>query len=776
MTETESKALALAISDLKKKALAAKQDGNVDEAVKLLKQAKSLEAVETNEFEEIDSPLYWKRLAVLYKQSGDIDCAKKSLIRAKQLEAETSKSTESNDENEDVTEAATNEQSTADTAEDTAQDGDLGSEEDIDEGLLDELDANTDEIDLDSLNVKFSDAEMMDEEMMVEFRLGGMPIPSQGDYANKVLEYKKKALAFKKANNISKATENLRTAKKLEKVQLALKHMDEGLGLRIHDDPQGWIETLNAEESSLLGELLQSNEAPDGHMVIHDAQHDKLGVDELENMDDEEVIEFVEMMGESCLPSVSQLQEEASQQKKKALEYKQAGNIDMAKVTLVDSKKTHAQADRLISILARMKDGNAPKEVSVQDLESMVDGERKQVLSQTVKQKALKDPWLSKPSAEIKKEVIRLKNEKKVKEATELMKKLKLVLQKEKEQAEAEKCARLIDEIQERLNICESQIVLWQYFEWFVDASTGNEQYLGWSQFASQCRQVIQVVKEKGSSSVTITTLPKVVAKLYFLPEDPVEIVERGMCGEASPLSSLNGALEVAVMDLLDMHKNEKLQKVLQKHNGLKIPQLRVEAKVHLPLQQEGDSSTALQLSFVPTKSGRKGKTLVYGFNLHAPTSRHRLVVPRGDSKQAKTIVRRMETKTIQFGVYFVHPREAAPETKTKSSWFFGHSKPDQKPVNSDTDDDKDVLLGKATVELQQLLSRNSIARDIPLMVNSRALGGAIRICLRTSPPFDPERFEGPLDGKLPNVRTYEGGLLFKLNVALDDQVNVGQA
>mmetsp|Transcript_1438 Transcript_1438/g.3065 ORF Transcript_1438/g.3065 Transcript_1438/m.3065 type:complete len:83 (-) Transcript_1438:154-402(-) len=52
-------------------------------------------------------------------------------------------------------------------------------------------------------------------------------------------------------------------------------------------------------------------------------------------------------------------------------------------------------------------------------------------------------------------------------------------------------------------------------------------------------------------------------------------------------------------------------------------------------------------------------------------------------------------------------------------------------------------------------------------MVNSKAIGGFLRICLRTSPVLDPDRYEGvPLvtaDGESssPSIKTYKSGLSF---------------
>jgi len=73
----------------------------------------------------------------------------------------------------------------------------------------------------------------------------------------------------------------------------------------------------------------------------------------------------------------------------------------------------------------------------------------------------------------------------------------------------------------------------------------------------------------------------------------------------------------------------------------------------------------------------------------------------------------------------------------------------------------------QVTIDFKQLLSRGCIAGDFPIMVNSREIGGVLRVCLRTRPVMDPDQYDGvPLvteDGKAPSpsIKTYKNGLAF---------------
>jgi hypothetical protein len=73
----------------------------------------------------------------------------------------------------------------------------------------------------------------------------------------------------------------------------------------------------------------------------------------------------------------------------------------------------------------------------------------------------------------------------------------------------------------------------------------------------------------------------------------------------------------------------------------------------------------------------------------------------------------------------------------------------------------------QVTIEFKPLLTRRCLTGDFPILVNSRAIGGVLRVCLRTRPVLDPDRYEGlpwePSDGApVPlSISTYKKGLSF---------------
>jgi len=696
----------------------------------------------------------------------------------------------------------------------------------------------------------FTDEELMDEEMMTEFRLGEVQgIPTQEEYAAKVLSYKKLALKCKQEGDIPKATQNLRAAKQLEKVALALKAMDDGsasgMGMEsgANEDLSGIMETLNPEEFELLGELFEpsSNNGAEG-IEVGEATTDRLTVEDLENMnDDNDVIEMVEMMGPDALPMVEELAEKITQLKQEALSYKQEGYIEMAKSSLLQSKKVKLQAVRLAEIYrkleARRSNGGADGEdhgetdqaVSMEALEALVSGGETTPKAKPAPKPAPpappKDPWLLKSSSEIKAEVIRLKNENQVKEATRLLLLLKRKIAEEKHQADLERRSKLTAMIQKRADVAKFQRRLWQHYHWFgTEAAVGRGQYQEWTKFEKDCNRAIHLIRTEGSDSVELgprvqdaaktkddssadsTTGKKaaVAKKLYMLDDDVLSLVET--CTNATTASDAdstddvtnsnhldNNALEVAVMGLFDMEQNEKLQKILSKQPkrekaSYECPDLRINAKLQLPIHMD-DASKPVFMDFDPseismarrasTETTPKSQALQfrYGFDPSSKSCRQQVGLPRKDPKHERVLLKKMETKTIQLSVYYLHnqkkrqeaaARKKAAEAKAKS-WFFGFKGSEPKPSEAEPGegDPKDVFVGKVTIDFKQLLSRGCIAGDFPIMVNSREIGGVLRVCLRTRPVMDPDQYDGvPLvteDGKAPSpsIKTYKNGLAF---------------
>eukprot|EP00533_Pseudo-nitzschia_delicatissima_P000685 CAMPEP_0116101242 /NCGR_PEP_ID=MMETSP0327-20121206/12708_1 /TAXON_ID=44447 /ORGANISM="Pseudo-nitzschia delicatissima, Strain B596" /LENGTH=978 /DNA_ID=CAMNT_0003593195 /DNA_START=169 /DNA_END=3105 /DNA_ORIENTATION=+ len=934
----QGKARKLTMMDLKKRALAAKQGGDLETAMGCLKQAKKLEAEdskgddEDNEDEPPYSstlPLFWKKVAILCKQAGDIDRAKQALVYSKELEvaetetkqaepttspveeiidSESKPSGDTPNQNSnheknvantggnqvlpppvyddivDLTpppppaydnllqncqvEGVDNEEEAAMLAElmgggerkdlpvrnggnaagrksRTPQIANIESPDETDaditsnESILSTDSRNNDDIDavVAPSTMTFTDEELMDEEMMLEFAADGVNgIPTQEQYASKVLTYKKLALKFKQEGNIPKATQNLRFAKQLEKVAISLKTEGER-SMNTRDD--SWLETLDTEESELLGELLApSQKTGGGDLFGAVATTDKLTLEDLEEMDDDnDVMELVEMMGTNALPSVEEVTAKITKEKENALKHKQEGNIELAKSSLLKSKKSKLLAMRLAEIYRKLEakkskandendafgsEENVP--VSMEALEALVDGGKSNgVMEATVpppkKPEPPKDPWLLKPSIEIKAQVIRLKNKKQVKEATRLLQLFKKKLAQEQEEAERQKVAKMTSTIQKRLEVCTTQRQLWQYYQWFgKERAVGTNQYQEWTAYEKECQKAIYYLETQGSTSVIMAPrVSKVAAgtdsggnpdsskKLYLLEEDITSLVEsctnettfaadKDAASDRFPSFLEENALEVAILGLFGLEKNEKLQKILSKKTksekaiSATCPDVRIQAKLQLPIQPE-DPSKPLLFDLEPSDLAISKQSLFsaqttatkaafrYGFDPSSDCTRKQVSLPRKDPKHERILLRRMETKTLQLSVFCLHNQNKRKEAAaaalasaaSKKSWFFGRSeaKKSESDVDSNESESKDLFLGKVTIELKPLLSRGCLAGDYPILVNSKSIGGVLRVCLRTRPVLDPDRYEGlpwkPSDGAPVSlsISTYKKGLSF---------------
>jgi hypothetical protein len=548
--------------------------------------------------------------------------------------------------------------------------------------------------------------------------------------------------------------------------------------------------------------------------------------------DDNDVIDIVEMMGTNALPTVEDVTETINDEKQKAVKYKKEGNIELAKSSLLKSKKAKVQAMRLAEIYRKLEarkkkgdgggtesDGENDTPISMEALEALVGGDPKQREAATEtpeKPPTLKDPWLLKPAAEIKAEVIRLKNEKKVQEATRLLRLFKQKLAEEQKAADQKMVAKMVATIQKRLDICTTQRRLWQYYQWFGKETTvGAGQYQAWTTFAQDCQKAIGVFQTEGSTSVTMvprsseaagtTNVKSPRQKMYLLEDDLTSLVEHctndttaaatssstaDSDADADPIPNFleENALEVAVLGLFKMEENEKLQKILAKkpksQKGILMdpPDVRIHAKLQLPIQPDdpskplifdlepSDLSLSRQcLSATTSKTSRGSKSSVgsnmvefrYDFDSSSQSCRKQIALPRKVPKHERALLRRVETKTIQLSVFYLHNQNhrkevaaaAAAALPKKKSWFFGfgESKSSQSDVDVNETETKDSFLGKVTIEFKPVLYRGCLTADFPILVNSRPIGGVLRVCLRTRPVLDPDRYEGhswlPSDG-----------------------------
>jgi hypothetical protein len=737
------------VLDLKRQALACKQAENTNEALQFLKQSKqvaaatSLEDLPSNDLQCV----YLKSLAVHRKSTGDLEGAMSALKQAEQLQAEANENEEEEDHE------------------------------------LKEL--HNESREQEAAGVAFTDEEMMDEDMMTEFQKAGMEVPSQEIYQQRILAYKKKALALKKqANDVAGATAELRKAKQLEKVMSSLVNgATQQASLDGDNNIDRWMDTLTPEESELLGELMKPINASDEVDMPIDEANATQSIDwqNLETLEDSDIRDFLDM-GIVELPAVPELLKLAEDAQKQAVGFKQNGNVEKALAKLVESKKIKLQAVRLERIYRETSTGGGEDGDTVEDLEKLLLGDA--VTSTIVSKKEEPvNPWLLKPAAEIKAEVVRLKDAKMVSAASKLLHIYKQVLQKETEARESSRCIGLTAKINLELDLCRRQLQLYSFYKTFVDETVGSEQIMLWTDYDQQCRQAITTIEKKGSTSISLAHPKSTKLEVIQSGDDGDQQFISSMIECSTAPHSLNGRLEVSILEVLNISENKTIQKLIKKrrkeqqnNDGKEAAfpqddslyrQIQVDVKVQLP-PGDGQSSnnagggkdeTALSntLVFLPNDeppSKESPATQDMNTRLAFSNSPQSVWLPRGDSNKERALLRRMERKKVEF--HLVHNPNITKK-KEKPSWFWKSSDSD-----APTEPPATTNLGKVVLELKDLLNRNCIAGDFPLVVNTKSVGGIVRLCLRTDSPLDPTHDEEADESNgSTNMKMYTKKLLF---------------
>ena len=83
------------------------------------------------------------------------------------------------------------------------------------------------------------------------------------------------------------------------------------------------------------------------------------------------------------------------------------------------------------------------------------------------------------------------------------------------------------------------------------------------------------------------------------------------------------------------------------------------------------------------------------------------MLLPRKDPKHERTLLRQMETKTLQLSVFYLHNQNKRKEAAASGSaapkkkfWFFGRSevKQPESDITSSESESKDIFPGKVRV------------------------------------------------------------------------------
>jgi len=676
------------------------------------------------------------------------------------------------------------------------EEDEVASVDEDDEALLAELAGDGgddgDDAAFDPSQVAYTADEMQDEEMMVELKVGGMPVPSDDEYRSQILRCKKDALAAKKSGDIGSAKDKLRQSKLLESVRVALSHQVAGeIGLRINEDDDGWMEELDDAERQLLGEaILGTGRTGSGGSKTKAGAATMLELDDLDALDASTLHDMLEM-GIAKVPSVDSVLEQSELRRDDARRLKSQNNIDGAKRALLESKKLQAQAVKLRELLReveQLKGGGAVPSggdggggVSDDALNALLDGDSSKLLRTEGRAEQLTQQpptGTTKSAEELKQEALRLRNEKNMVEATKVFRLYKQALQREAEAAELERRKEMMRSVEEEFPLVRRQLRMFTYYHRFVDSTVGAQQLRRWNEYEAACRKAIKFLQQQGASKGVDITRNNRKNNNFLLRFDSPSGDVGGVDDDAatirrfveSGIDPTEERLEVSVVDLRNLGENKPLQKVRrhQKQRGKlqSSGSFRVDVTIHLP-PNEHEMEHSIELAFMPKSSSSRaeGDQQLCAAEDDDDTCNFDdtkyVEIARGDSKFAKKVIQRMERRRVTVSVYHVPTASldatvdsdtaAAENSKRNKGWFWSGSKKEGDINKADGDDDVNedgedgvTLLGKVVLETKDLLTGNCIVGDYPLLSGgSRPVGGTIGICLRTGVAFDPQRQKG---------------------------------
>jgi hypothetical protein len=759
-----------------------------------------------------------KRLALARKREGDIESAKQALLQSRRLQLQLDEAVKSSVSppavalapapvSDTTTRTATTETSTcapppstdSETADGEATEppvtettdnaGSIDDDDDDDDSqLLQQLDYNQDDADDEAISDQnhpssFSLSEMMDLEMIREFATGGLPIPSLEDYQAKIESCKRSALSFKQQNKTKEALQQMRCLKQLHAVYKALEPIFDGVAVTGLVGPGDEDET--EEEKALLRELLLADENSEHFDGDAMGGSTSLELDDLIEMDLSEIQDAMALGMQ--LPSVETIQKQVNEQKSLALQLKQSGDLEGAKAALVKFKTWSQHASAVEQLLENAKktsrllqldadpentiEAITPNDIREEDLETFLAADEKPPNS--VKPSKPKPP-APKSSEELRQEAIRLRDEKKLTEATAVLKLYKEALAQESQEAEMKERKEIIQRLQTETETALKQQDRFYFYQELANSEVGSQQIQAWFRYADLCRKVATLVRTKGSKAVTITTEgkedgPAAAGSLRLLPEDLTDVIR-------TATDPTDERVECCILDVMELHVNKSFQTLGKNSKLSNVPdwiQLETHVSIQLPLnvtetdkpinlyfysrpierqifwdsvrdndkdrQQELDSGISQspedewskrgRVAFASSKDGN-------GSNAVAEESHQYLTLARGDSKFAKTLLRRMERRKITVTVHCHQhhgpsANQSAANNKLKGWFGGGKGKQDSKDAM------EPLSLGKVVLETKDLLEHCCIVGEYPLIGNGkRPVGGKLRLCMRTGVPF----------------------------------------
>eukprot|EP00977_Amphora_coffeiformis_P017077 scaffold5479_cov199-Amphora_coffeaeformis.AAC.16 len=750
--------------------------------------------------------LQLKRQALECKKAGDLEGAKSFLRQAKQLEAAelqqprqprpqrqqaaaavataASESTEITTTTADTTEILiATEKDASQEHVDTVQIPEDPVNKAMDEATLDELHPMN--ADNDNTNAPFTAEEMLDTESLQDLRDCGMEIPSADDYQARILQYKRKALAYKQAQEIAKAKQHLQTAKQLQAAMQVLygeggtgtstKRGGTGIGTATATATDDGEPLLDAHDLDLLAEL--QNYTDDGQLLEDlaeqslqlDDDHDNnkintlgcvLDMDDLDEMDVGLLRDVLEAGMQ--VPRPEDVRQRAAHQQATAVAMKKQGNLQAAKTALAEYKRLTVKANQLEAALKAMhngtQDGTHDPDAALEKLVQAAEEPQQKsnaataaTTNTTTSTATTETKSKLQSSAHYKAQAVQFKQQGEKEKALAALRLYKQAAAAEAAAQTATLQRECMTQLQAEIQLATVQSSRFAYYQYFCDAAVGTTMAAGWRRYARDCATLLYRIERATTAAKTTpnnhkddTTTTTKQEEQHTLPSQLRLPLQRSTTAALQQLPDISFVgtscdvaetrLEFTVLQVCDLQQNKHLRDLILVDNtttskttsntsndGLAVTPEHLQVHVTVHLPANAD---ALEQDVV--WEFQPTRVVTEGSDetatlLYTVDQSQFLHAERGTSRLAKTLTRRLSRRRC----VSLEVRYVRPKKAPKS--LFGRSK---------TTEVETIVLGSAGMELSALMETNFVAVELPLLEGRKPLGGFLRVAVRSGSPF----------------------------------------
>ncbi len=643
----------------------------------------------------------------------------------------------------------------------------------------------------------FTDAELLDVDSLVELLEVGMAIPGSQEYAERVQSKKKEALELKRAGDVEAAKTALRAAKNLEAAGTALAaRLAAGAG-----DEEGDRELLAAELGSGGG---GSDGGADGDEEGGGGGDDhSLGAEEL--ADPDLLAEMISVgmanpRAETYLERSVAKKRDAMLAKKNGdldgakqalreskLLAEQADNVTKAHAIAktaagadgdadggadgdadgdadgedgaaaasgagdTDSDDDIARMERQIAAEAAGKPASRPAASKAAPAAAQSAAQAAAQAAALAAAQAAQAAPKGKSASEWKKEAVELKLRGELAGAAAAFREYKAAAALEEAAAARAALAKSVAEVAAEEALCAEQNRLLAYFELLgrprgasSAAEVARAQRPRWRAYARQCaaaRAALdkQLAEGPGGSPLVVRRVQAGGAERLLQVKSGAGGELSFVAGEADPADD---RLLVAVVSAAALGLNKEVAKA---RAGKGAPQLHLQVRVTINLpateqEPEGEivRNVGAPVALPPAPASASAHTPED--DVVEIMASEAFQLPRGESRFARMVQRRMPRKRLEVELLLVPvaPPAAREDKKGLTGWLHGLAAGCDAPKEPGPEP---LLVGKACVELKQLLDGTCVCGELPLLDKGgrREAGGVLALAVRTSAPYDPD-------------------------------------